>query len=119
MKEFYAHSRLHFISTWRRTLTDKLQQQPDPEAVVGGPAVPSPPPLPLGGGPAPRSFIHVDMDCFFAAVAMRDNPRLRDVPLAIAHGNAKSVSSEVEAFCCHMYLRSGTRADCPGSEDRG
>lgn len=30
-----------------------------------------------------RKIIHVDMDCFFAAVEMRDNPSLRDIPVAI------------------------------------
>ncbi|WP_455816843.1 DNA polymerase IV [Pseudomonas cerasi] len=30
-----------------------------------------------------RKIIHVDMDCFFAAVEMRDNPGLRDIPIAI------------------------------------
>ncbi|SEA96957.1 DNA polymerase IV [Lonsdalea quercina] len=30
-----------------------------------------------------RKIIHVDMDCFYAAIEMRDNPRLRDIPLAI------------------------------------
>ena len=30
-----------------------------------------------------RKIIHVDMDCFFAAVEMRDDPRLRDIPIAI------------------------------------
>ncbi|MGN7973771.1 DNA polymerase IV [Serratia sp. 22264] len=30
-----------------------------------------------------RKIIHVDMDCFFAAVEMRDDPSLRDIPLAI------------------------------------
>lgn len=30
-----------------------------------------------------RKIIHVDMDCFFAAVEMRDNPTLRDIPIAI------------------------------------
>lgn len=30
-----------------------------------------------------RKIIHVDMDCFFAAVEMRDNPSLRDIPIAI------------------------------------
>lgn len=30
-----------------------------------------------------RKIIHIDMDCFFAAVEMRDNPKLNDVPLAI------------------------------------
>jgi DNA polymerase-4 len=30
-----------------------------------------------------RKIIHIDMDCFFAAVEMRDNPELKNVPLAI------------------------------------
>lgn len=30
-----------------------------------------------------RKIIHVDCDCFYAAVEMRDNPALRNVPLAI------------------------------------
>ncbi|MGO3398616.1 MAG: DNA polymerase IV [Serratia proteamaculans] len=30
-----------------------------------------------------RKIIHVDMDCFFAAVEMRDDLSLRDIPLAI------------------------------------
>ena len=32
---------------------------------------------------AQRKIIHVDMDCFYAAVEMRDNPSLRNVPIAI------------------------------------
>ena len=31
----------------------------------------------------PRKIIHVDMDCFYAAVEMRDQPHLADVPLAV------------------------------------
>lgn len=34
-----------------------------------------------------RKIIHVDMDCFFAAVEMRDNPALRDIPIAISGGD--------------------------------
>ncbi|WP_413483614.1 DNA polymerase IV [Morganella psychrotolerans] len=30
-----------------------------------------------------RKIIHIDMDCFYAAIEMRDNPALRDIPLAI------------------------------------
>ena len=33
--------------------------------------------------PTMRKIIHIDMDCFFAAVEMRDNPAWRDIPLAI------------------------------------
>ncbi|PNI00715.1 DNA polymerase IV [Vibrio diazotrophicus] len=30
-----------------------------------------------------RKIIHIDLDCYFAAVEMRDNPELRTIPLAI------------------------------------
>lgn len=30
-----------------------------------------------------RKIIHVDMDCFYAAVEMRDNPELQNIPIAI------------------------------------
>ncbi|AYA39552.1 DNA polymerase IV [Xenorhabdus nematophila] len=30
-----------------------------------------------------RKIIHIDMDCFFAAIEMRDNPSLRNIPIAV------------------------------------
>ncbi len=30
-----------------------------------------------------HKIIHLDMDCFYAAVEMRDNPALRDIPMAV------------------------------------
>ncbi|MGB0941300.1 MAG: DNA polymerase IV [Marinomonas sp.] len=39
-----------------------------------------------------RKIIHIDADCFFAAVEMRDDPTLREVPLAIGgQANARGV----------------------------
>ncbi len=31
----------------------------------------------------PRKIIHIDMDCFYAAIEMRDNPELRGLPVAV------------------------------------
>lgn len=30
-----------------------------------------------------RIIVHIDMDAFYAAVEMRDDPKLRDVPMAV------------------------------------
>ncbi|MFT6925044.1 MAG: DNA polymerase-4 [Psychromonas sp.] len=35
-----------------------------------------------------RKIIHIDMDCFYAAVEMRDNPQYQNIPLAIG-GNSE------------------------------
>ncbi|TLS78934.1 DNA polymerase IV [Photobacterium damselae] len=40
-----------------------------------------------------RKIIHVDMDCFYAAVEMRDNPELQQVPLAIGGRSERGVVS--------------------------
>ncbi|NMP17399.1 DNA polymerase IV [Thalassotalea sp. Y01] len=40
-----------------------------------------------------RKIIHIDMDCFFAAVEMRDDPSLRNIPIAIAGRSERSVVS--------------------------
>lgn len=54
--------------------------------------------------------MHVDMDCFFASVAVRNRPELRGIPLAIAHSNNSSGHSEIS--CVNYVARScGVRAD--------
>ena len=38
-----------------------------------------------------KKIIHVDMDCFYAAVEMRDFPEYRDIPLAVGGDGPRSV----------------------------
>lgn len=57
-----------------------------------------------------RKIIHVDCDCFYAAVEMRDNPTLRDVPLAIG---GLPEQRGVISTCNYIARRYGIRSAMP------
>ncbi|WP_058534207.1 DNA polymerase IV [Legionella saoudiensis] len=48
---------------------------------------------------APRKIIHVDMDCFYAAIEMRDNPLLRNQPVAVG-----GLASQRGVLCTCNYI---------------
>ncbi|MCW8092646.1 DNA polymerase IV [Alteromonas sp. ASW11-130] len=54
-----------------------------------------------------RKIIHVDMDCFYAAVEMRDNPALKNIPIAIG-GSAKGRG--VISTCNYPARKFGVRS---------
>lgn len=57
-----------------------------------------------------RKIIHIDMDCFFAAVEMRDNPALRDVPIAIG---GSRIERGVISTCNYPARAFGVRSAMP------
>lgn len=57
-----------------------------------------------------RKIIHIDMDCFFAAVEMRDNPALRHIPIAI--GGSRQ-SRGVISTCNYPARAYGVRSAMP------
>lgn len=75
-----------------------------------------------------RIIVHIDMDAFYASVEMRDDPRLRDVPMAVG-GRAMLVSLQqpmqylIFCVCINFSFQStsnyharrfGVRAAMPG-----
>jgi len=54
-----------------------------------------------------RTIVHVDMDMFYAAVEMRDNPELRDKPMAVGGMGMLSTSN-------YAARKFGVRAAMPG-----
>ncbi len=54
-----------------------------------------------------RKIIHADCDCFFAAVEMRDDPSLRDVPMAIGGDPGRR---GVIATCNYLAREFGVRS---------
>lgn len=53
-----------------------------------------------------KKIIHIDMDCFYAAVEMRDFPQYRDVPLAVGGDGPRSVLST----CNYQARKFGVRS---------
>jgi DNA polymerase IV len=60
-----------------------------------------------------RKIIHIDMDCFFAAVEMRDYPEYRDHPLAVG-GSEKRRG--VIATCNYQARAFGVRSAMPTAQ---
>ncbi|WP_255456457.1 DNA polymerase IV [Paraglaciecola sp. L3A3] len=54
-----------------------------------------------------RKIIHIDMDCYFAAVEMRDNPEYRNLPLAIG---GSSDRRGVISTCNYIARQFGVRS---------
>ncbi|MDO6705261.1 DNA polymerase IV [Photobacterium sp. 1_MG-2023] len=63
--------------------------------------------------PVQKKIIHVDMDCFFAAVEMRENPALRDVPIAIG---GRSEQRGVISTCNYLARQFGVRSAMPTAQ---
>ncbi|WP_286265260.1 DNA polymerase IV [Thalassotalea atypica] len=56
-----------------------------------------------------RKIIHIDMDCFYAAVEMRDNPEYKNVPLAVGGDGPRSVL----CTCNYLARKYGVRSAMP------
>ncbi|VDO05507.1 unnamed protein product [Rodentolepis nana] len=53
----------------------------------------------------PRILMHMDMDCFFVSVCLRNRPEFVGLPVAVTHGKGKSDSSMAEVASCSYEAR--------------
>lgn len=88
VSDFYSHSRLHYLSTWSEELREfinKTLARANRKVCL----LPSGESLKRCGV---RAICHVDVDCFFVSVSLRDSPHLIGRPVAVTH--AKNQSKE-------------------------
>lgn len=60
-----------------------------------------------------RKIIHIDADCFFAAIEMRDNPYLKDKAIAVG---GKEDKRGVIATCNYLARQFGVRSAMPSRQ---
>lgn len=94
IQQYYKESRLHHLSTWKADLKAQLQaaaKEKSQSQVHRKSQVPG----------ARRYILHVDFDCFFAAVSILKHPELNGKPVAVAHGTG--TGSEIAS--CNYVAR--------------
>ncbi|QLB13124.1 DNA polymerase IV [Bisgaardia hudsonensis] len=60
-----------------------------------------------------KKIIHIDMDCFYASIEMRDNPSLKDKPLAVG-GNSRQRG--VLTTCNYLARQFGLHSAMPTAQ---
>ncbi|BES87554.1 Terminal deoxycytidyl transferase rev1 [Nesidiocoris tenuis] len=119
--EFYANSRLHHISTMGATFKEYINQlrSNDRHAFPGRDHLSNQYPPSSGKMLATKLIMHIDMDCFFVSVGLRDKPHLVGKPVAVTHsksgaGNARdgvNLLQEIESYRNRLgYGPSGSSA---------
>jgi DNA repair protein REV1 len=77
LKSYFDQSRLHHLSTWKADLKNQMQQLTSSQK-------------PRRTRTGARCIMHVDFDCFFCSVSLLSRPELKDKPVVVGHGGAKS-----------------------------
>lgn len=87
IKQYYAESRLHHLSTWKAELKSRMQKLASEKG-------PQAKPRKRNTG-ARRYIMHIDFDSFFCAVSLKSAPHFADKPTVVAHGagNGSEIAS--------------------------
>ncbi|KAG7331285.1 hypothetical protein KOW79_005254 [Hemibagrus wyckioides] len=107
ISEFFSHSRLHHISTWRNEFSEYVNTLQSRRRAAGGAVFPGKDKLKklrsdhcagTSFMPAPQVYqsciLHVDMDCFFASVGIRHRPELRGKPVAVTSNRGRGLVAQ-------------------------
>lgn len=111
VRDYFASSRLHFIGSFRARYEAMMGQvaerlNVDPAALLFPP--------PMSGstltGRGARVIVHVDMDCFFASVAIALDPSLSGKPIAVCHARPAGAGSGEISSCSYEARAHGVKA---------
>ncbi|UMM17458.1 hypothetical protein L5515_013996 [Caenorhabditis briggsae] len=111
IRDYYARSRLHLISTLAQDMKDfvanlKLEGKLTAKCFLENELAEMGRKLGTGTGIQTNTVFHVDLDCFFVSVAVRDRVDLRDKEVAITHSKGTISNSMSEVASCSYAARS-------------
>ncbi|KAL2349558.1 hypothetical protein Fmac_003558 [Flemingia macrophylla] len=89
VENYFKSSRLHFIGTWRNRYRKRFsmstgfnnESSDNSASDISRNSV----------------IMHVDMDCFFVSVVIRNHPELLNQPVAVCHSNNSNGTSEISS----------------------
>ncbi|KAG9440398.1 hypothetical protein H6P81_020563 [Aristolochia fimbriata] len=90
VENYFKSSRLHFIGTWRNRYRKRFQNLLHGAKHISGN-------VNVRTISKRTNIIHIDMDCFFVAVIIRDHPELLDKPVAICHSDNPKGTAEISS----------------------
>lgn len=107
VRDYFQASRLHFIGSFRARYESMMVTVGQNLGINPGVLLQNSQSVSHQASkraPNQRVIVHIDMDAFFASVAVRDNPSLKELPVAVCH-SAGEVSS-----CTYTAREFGVRA---------
>lgn len=107
VRDYFQASRLHFIGSFRARYESMMVTVGQNLGVNPGLLLQNSQSVSQQASkrsPKERVVLHIDMDAFFASVAVRDDPSLKDLPVAVCH-SAGEISS-----CTYAAREFGVRA---------
>ncbi|KQK17302.1 DNA repair protein REV1 isoform X2 [Brachypodium distachyon] len=87
VENYFKHSRLHFIGTWRNRYRQRFSNLLQAKSSKGN----------NGHMEKKKIIIHIDMDCFFVSVVIRNRPELHDKPVAVCHSDNPKGTAEISS----------------------
>ena len=102
LKQFFAKSRLHHLSTWKADLRLEFLNMVIEQSKSQGHR-------PTGA--SHRIIVHVDFDCFFATVSALKRPDIdfQNQPVCVSHGGTKPGSTADIASCNYVCRKYGVK----------
>ncbi|KAF8013762.1 hypothetical protein BT93_I1580 [Corymbia citriodora subsp. variegata] len=90
VENYFKSSRVHFIGTWRHRYRKRFPSSLNQVKCASFD-------LKASDDSKKACVIHVDMDCFFVSVVIRNLPELHDKPVAICHSDNPKGTAEISS----------------------